>query len=74
MSHPLSSFLRLSTLAYTALGYLALGLHHLLYVPGLAEDPSWSRGAVVLLNLAAGAVCFVCALRKGWTPREITSR
>jgi hypothetical protein len=56
-------------LVYTALGYLALALHFLVFVPGHVEGSGRTAAVLLLLNLAAGAWCFLRALRVAWGVR-----
>ena len=49
--------------AYTALGYLALILHHWVFGPDIAEAVTAPRIALVMANLFAGGWCFLRAIR-----------
>lgn len=53
---------RTGIVAYTALGYIALSLHHWLYAPVLADSSSVVHNALAFANLAAGTWCFLLAL------------
>ena len=52
--------------AYTALGYLSLIIHDVLFARSLGVGATTLHAVLALLNLAAGSWCFLRALRAAW--------